>query len=89
VEASRAGADWLGSRALSVNVTLVDILGNEVFEADLAPIGPRASSIALSPVLRPLSCVVDVQAGQDASLIRVVLVIADGNGNVTSLVQAR
>ena len=77
------------TKTVSVNVTLFDVFGTAVFEADAVPIGPRDSFIQAFPSSRPLSCVVDVLGGQDASLVRVVLVITDGNDNVISLLQAR
>jgi len=45
--------------------------------------------IAVTNSSLPLSCVVDVLGGQDASLVRVVLVVTDTNDDVISLVQAR
>jgi hypothetical protein len=69
------------TKTVSVNVTLFDVFGTEVSGSDAVPIGPRDSFIQVFPSLRPLSCVVDVLGGQDANLVRVVLVNTDGNDN--------
>lgn len=49
------------TKTVSVNVTLFDVFGTEVSDADAVSIGPRDSFIQVFPGLRPLSCVVDTR----------------------------
>ena len=73
---------------VNVDLTLIDLFGSKVFEADAVPIGPRHTFIQAFTSPRPLFCVVNVGM-QDPNLVRVVLVTTDGNDNITGLVQAR
>ncbi len=75
--------------SVNVDLTLIDLFGKTVLDTGSVPIGPRATFMQAFPGPRPLSCVVDVLNGQDASLVRAVLVTTDANDNITGLVDAR
>ena len=74
---------------ITVDLTLIDLLGNTVFDTGSVPIGARATLLAPFPGPKPLFCAVNVSNAQDTSLVRVVLVTTDAKDNVTGLVQAR